>query len=78
MKGDALVASISAASILAQVFRDRYLDALALKYPGYAFEENAGYGTKAHLDGIRRFGMTPEHRQSFHPKSLHVEMELRD
>ena len=78
VKGDALVASISAASILAKVFRDRYMDALALKYPGYAFEKNAGYGTKAHLDGIRKFGMTPEHRQSFHPKSLQVEMELRD
>ena len=70
VKGDGRIASISAASILAKVFRDRYMDRLAEKYPGYAFEVNAGYGTKAHLDGIRELGFTPEHRRSFHPKGL--------
>lgn len=70
VKGDGRIASISAASILAKVFRDRYMDRLAEKYPGYAFEVNAGYGTKAHLDGIRKLGFTPEHRRSFHPKGL--------
>lgn len=70
VQGDARIASISAASILAKVFRDRYMDALAETYPGYGFEKNAGYGTKAHLEGIRLHGMTPEHRRSFHPKSL--------
>lgn len=74
VKGDGLVASISAASILAKVFRDRYMDSLAVKYPGYAFEKNAGYGTKAHLEGIRAFGLTPEHRKSFHPKSLQADL----
>jgi len=74
VKGDGRIASISAASILAKVFRDRYMDKLAIQYPGYAFEKNAGYGTKAHLDGIRKLGMTPEHRQSFHPKSLQTEL----
>ncbi|MBP5247246.1 MAG: ribonuclease HII [Fibrobacter sp.] len=74
VKGDGRIASISAASILAKVFRDRYMDALAVKYPGYAFEKNAGYGTKAHLDGIRKLGTTPEHRKSFHPKSLQTEL----
>lgn len=76
VQGDGRVASVSAASILAKVFRDRYMDGLAGKYPGYGFEKNAGYGTKAHLDGIRLHGLTPEHRRSFHPKSLQVEMEL--
>ena len=70
VKGDGRIASISAASILAKVFRDRYMDRLAEKYPGYAFEVNAGYGTKAHLDGIRKHGFTPAHRRSFHPKGL--------
>ncbi len=70
VKGDGRIASISAASILAKVFRDRYMDKLAEKYPGYGFEVNAGYGTKAHLEGIRKLGFTPEHRKSFHPKSL--------
>ncbi len=70
VKGDGRIASISAASILAKVFRDRYMDKLAEKYPGYAFEVNAGYGTKAHLDAIRKLGFTPAHRKSFHPKSL--------
>lgn len=68
VKGDGRIASISAASILAKVFRDRYMDKLAEKYPGYGFEVNAGYGTKLHLDGIRKQGFTPEHRKSFHPK----------
>lgn len=70
VKGDGRIASISAASILAKVFRDRYMDKLAETYPGYGFEVNAGYGTKAHLEGIRKFGFTPEHRKSFHPKAL--------
>lgn len=70
VKGDGRIASISAASILAKVFRDRFMDKLAETYPGYAFEVNAGYGTKAHLDGIRKHGFTPAHRRSFHPKGL--------
>jgi Ribonuclease HII len=70
VKGDGRIASISAASILAKVFRDRYMDKLAETYPGYGFEIHAGYGTKAHLDAIRKLGFTPAHRKSFHPKSL--------
>ena len=70
VKGDGRIASISAASILAKVFRDRYMDKLAETYPGYGFEVHAGYGTKAHLDAIRKLGFTPAHRKSFHPKSL--------
>ncbi len=70
VKGDGRIASISAASILAKVFRDRYMDKLEKLYPGYGFDKHAGYGTKAHLDAIRRQGFTPAHRKSFHPKSL--------
>lgn len=76
VKGDGRVASISAASILAKVFRDRYMDDLEKKYPGYGFDKHAGYGTKAHLDAIRKLGYTPEHRMSFHPKSLQLELPL--
>lgn len=76
VKGDGRIASISAASILAKVFRDRYMDDLEKKFPGYGFDKHAGYGTKAHLDAIRRQGMTPEHRKSFHPKSLQTEFDL--
>ena len=70
VKGDGRIASISAASILAKVFRDRYMDKLEELYPGYGFEKHAGYGTKAHLDAIRRQGFTPAHRKTFHPKGL--------
>lgn len=70
VKGDGRIASISAASILAKVFRDRYMDKLAETYPAYGFEKNAGYGSKTHLDAIRKFGFTPVHRRSFHVKEL--------
>ncbi len=76
VKGDGRVASISAASILAKVFRDRYMDDLEKKYPGYGFDKHAGYGTKFHLEAIKKQGYTPEHRMSFHPKSLQLELEF--
>ena len=69
--GDALSASIAAASILAKVTRDRLADNWARIYPGYGFEHNRGYGTKAHLDAIKRLGPCEIHRHSFNPvKSL--------
>lgn len=69
--GDALSASIAAASILAKVTRDRLADQWALAYPEYGFERNRGYGTKEHLDAIEKFGASPIHRRSFNPvKSL--------
>ncbi|SFJ52968.1 RNase HII [Celeribacter neptunius] len=67
VKGDARSLSISAASIVAKTWRDRLMVDLAQHYPGYAWEKNAGYGTKAHLDGLRNFGVTPHHRRSFKP-----------
>ena len=69
--GDALSASIAAASIVAKVTRDRLADEWAKIFPQYGFEHNRGYGTKAHLDAIKNFGATPIHRRSFEPvKSL--------
>ena len=68
--GDATFASIAAASVLAKTARDAYMAELALKYPGYGWERNAGYPTKEHIDAIKRLGYTPEHRRSFHPKEL--------
>lgn len=70
IKGDARVASVSAASVLAKVFRDRFMDSLAGDYPEYGFEQNAGYGTKRHLEALKNFGPTPVHRRSFSPKAL--------
>jgi len=67
IKGDAKSYSISAASILAKVYRDRLMENMARQYPGYGFEKNAGYGTKAHIEGLKKFGVTPEHRRSYAP-----------
>jgi ribonuclease HII len=65
--GDALSASIAAASIIAKVIRDRLADQWALTYPQYGFEHNRGYGTKEHLAAIEKFGACPLHRKSFNP-----------
>jgi ribonuclease HII len=65
VKGDSRSASIAAASILAKVSRDRYMDALAARYPGYGFERNRGYGTAEHYAALRALGATPEHRKLF-------------
>lgn len=63
--GDALSASISAASILAKVSRDRYMLEMAQKYPEYHFEQHKGYGTKLHYEMLRKYGPCPIHRLSF-------------
>lgn len=65
IKGDASSASIAAASIVAKVTRDRYMQKLHEKYPMYDFANNKGYGTPLHYEGIRQHGMIPEHRRSF-------------
>ena len=65
VKGDANSTSIAAASILAKVTRDRYMEEMDAVYPGYAFASNKGYGTKAHYDGLKAQGPTPIHRRSF-------------
>lgn len=66
-KADALIPSVSAASIVAKVERDRYMAELDLHYPGYGFAKHAGYGVAAHRAAIERLGVTPEHRLSFAP-----------
>lgn len=63
--GDSLSLSVAAASIIAKVTRDREMIEMAKLYPGYAFESNKGYGTKAHYEGLAAFGPTPIHRKSF-------------
>lgn len=65
IKGDANSLSIAAASIVAKVTRDRMMADYANDYPGYAFEKNVGYGTKEHLEGLKKYGITPIHRKTF-------------
>ena len=65
IKGDAKCASIAAASVLAKVTRDRYMLALADRYPGYGFEKHKGYGTKLHYAALRELGPCAEHRAKF-------------
>ncbi|MEN9473506.1 MAG: hypothetical protein RIS48_226 [Pseudomonadota bacterium] len=67
VKGDAKVAAISAASILAKVTRDRGLELLDQRYPQYGFARHKGYGTAEHLQALRLHGPCPEHRSSFAP-----------
>ena len=70
IKGDANSLSIAAASILAKVTRDRMMYEYDRLYPGYGFGKNKGYGTKEHMEALRRLGKTPIHRMSFLKKIL--------
>lgn len=65
IKGDATSASISAASVLAKVARDRYMRKLAADYPQYCFEQHKGYGTKLHYEKLAEFGISDVHRKTF-------------
>ena len=65
--GDALVPAISAASILAKVWRDRWCQEMDLAYPHYGFASHKGYGTAEHLAALRQHGACPEHRRTFSP-----------
>jgi ribonuclease HII len=71
VKGEDRSISIAAASIFAKVWRDRLMTELAEIYPMYQLEKNKGYGTAQHLNAIDKYGITPEHRQSFSPCSNH-------
>lgn len=66
-KGDSASLSIAAASIIAKVTRDRLMNKLHEQYPHYGWDTNAGYGTKAHIEGLQTHGLTPFHRLSFAP-----------
>lgn len=70
VKGDALSASIAAASVLAKVSRDRYMREIAEKYPQYLFDKHKGYGTKLHCDMLKKYGASEVHRKSFLKKIL--------
>lgn len=65
VKGDSRSANIAAASVLAKVTRDLYMEQMAKEYPGYGFEVHKGYGTKAHYQALRDLGPSPIHRMSF-------------
>ncbi len=76
IKGDGTSASIAAASILAKVTRDRYMEELAQEFPQYGWEKNAGYLTKAHLEAIDKYGLCKYHRPSFLKKHFEKTKQL--
>lgn len=76
IKGDSKSASIAAASILAKVTRDRYMQKLDEEFPQYNWKQNAGYLTKQHLDAIDKFGLTKYHRKSFLKKHFEKQLTL--
>jgi ribonuclease HII len=76
VKGDALSISISAASIIAKVTRDRIMVKLDAKFPEYGFAGHKGYGTKQHLEALQKHGATPVHRQSFRPVAELNQLDL--
>ncbi len=70
IKADATVPEVSAASILAKVTRDRLMCKIASSYPEYSFEKHKGYGTKAHIEAIKKHGYCDIHRRTFKLKAL--------
>ena len=65
--GDKKIKQISAASIIAKVFRDQLMIKLSKQFNNYAWERNFGYGTKDHMKGLKKFGITSHHRKGFKP-----------
>ncbi len=78
VQGDRTIEQISAASILAKVFRDRQMIALDLKYPGFGFAQHKGYGTAVHIAAINELGPIRQHRRSYAPVALALERLLVD
>lgn len=72
IKGDAKSESIAAASIVAKVYRDNMMKELDKEYPMYDFKSNKGYGTKKHIEAIKKYGVLKEHRKAFKPVSDYV------
>jgi len=67
IKGDQKIPSISAASIIAKVTRDKFITKLSKKFKNYGWKTNCGYGTKEHLNALKKFGITKHHRKTFSP-----------
>ena len=67
INGDEKIKVISAASIIAKVYRDKFMIRLSKKFSNYAWDRNFGYGTKAHFEGLKKFGITSHHRKGFKP-----------
>ena len=74
--GDALSASIAAASILAKVTRDHYMEKMDVKYPNYGFKRHKGYCTKAHVEALEKYGPCKIHRKTFAPVSKYFTKQL--
>lgn len=77
IKADATVKEVSAASILAKVSRDRYMNEISSIYPNYNFQKHKGYGTKEHIQTIKKYGKSIEHRFSFKLKDLEEETKIQ-
>jgi ribonuclease HII len=78
IKGDAQCLNIAAASILAKVSRDHYMDELDQRYPQYAFKKHKGYGTKEHLEALAKYGPIPGvHRKTFRPVSSYYDEQIK-
>lgn len=73
IKGDLKSITISAASVIAKVTRDRMMDELDKIYPMYGFSKNAGYGTKQHIEAIKEYGIIKEHRKTFKPVCFYLD-----
>ncbi|TMI65508.1 MAG: ribonuclease HII [Bacteroidetes bacterium] len=76
IKGDAIYASIAAASILAKTYRDEYMLQMHESFPYYNWANNKGYGTEAHRNAIAKYGLTELHRKSFQCQSLQIDIDL--
>ena len=70
VKGDGKFISIAAASVLAKTYRDEFMRTISAEYPEYGWDRNMGYPTKQHIEAIRKYGLTPYHRTSFHLKEF--------
>lgn len=73
IKGDLKSITISAASVIAKIYRDRMMEELSNKYPMYGFDKNAGYGTKKHIEAIKEYGIIDEHRKTFKPVCFYLD-----
>ena len=78
VKGDGKYQAIAAASILAKTYRDDYMEQLHEEYPMYDWKSNKGYPTRKHREGIRRFGISPYHRKSYHLLGGELNLEFPD